>query len=232
MGVPRIPAASQSENHVAIFAIVAEGQVEEPMYLNYVFRMCRRKFQTTMQIHIVNEELAEIGENEHGSQPVARLRSLMIWLERYNPDFKLYKDDSAWLVCDRDDGGFSIKQLRTVASDCEKNRIHFILSNPAFQLWLLFHFTDNINIPLLNKSKYSKGKLKEIETMLRNYDPKYTHGTIDMTQYDYLLDTAITNSQVCPTSIDSLKRHVGTNFAELLEYIKVVYNFQNFNQIV
>ncbi len=227
-----IPAESRLENHVAVFAVVSEGQGEEPMYFNYVFRMCRRKFQTTVQIHIVNEELAYIGEKEHSSQPQERLRSLKIWLERYNPDYMSYNNDSAWLVCDRDDGGFSIKQLRSVVSDCEKNKIHFILSNPAFQLWLLFHFTDNINLPRLNKTKFSKGKLKEIEQMLRNYDPNYKHGKIDMTQYDYLLDSAIINSQVYPTSTDSLKRHVGTNFAELMEYIKTMFNFRSFSQIL
>lgn len=232
IGVPRIPAASRVENQVAVFTIVSEGQKEEPQYLRYVFSMCRRRFETSMQIHIINDELSALGMPEHDSNPLSRLRSLKIWLSRYNPDFESHYDDTAWLICDRDDGSFSVKQLRTVVNECEAFRIHFVLSNPAFQLWLLFHFTDNIRLQELNKAKFSKGKLMKVEEMLQEYVPDYKHGEIEMTNFDYLLDSASNNSQLYPTSVQALKRHVGTNFSELMVFIKHAFGIKSFSQIL
>ena len=232
IGVPRIPVASRVENHVTVFAIVSEGQKEEPQYLRYVLSMCRRKFETSMQIHIVNDELSALGMLEHDSNPLSRLRSLKVWLSRYNPDFDSHHEDTAWLICDRDDGSFSIRQLRLVVSECEESRIHFVLSNPAFQLWLLFHFTANIRLHELNKLRYSKGKLLKVEEMLQVYVPDYKHGEIEMRNFDYLFDSASQNSQLYPTSVQTLKRHVGTNFSDLMAFIKHAFGIQSFSQIL
>lgn len=232
VGVPRVQAGSRSENDVTVFAIVSEGQEEEPQYLRYVIGMCRRKAQTTMSIHIVNDELGAISQPIHGSNPTTRLLSLKTWLDRYNPDFKYHPRDTAWLVCDRDDGSFSIRQFCSVVKECSAMRIHFILSNPAFQLWLLFHYTDNIQLKVLNQAKYSKGKLKQVERMLIGFVPDYTHGEIDMTNFELLLDAAIHNSQQYPTMVSTLKRNIGSNFYELMEHIKQAFGIRSFAEVM
>ena len=193
--------------------------------------MCRRKSKANLFVHIINDELVAMGRLIHEPNPVARLQSLKDWLSRYNPNFKDYSEDTAWLVCDRDDGSFSVRQLRNVVNECENSRIHLIISNPAFQLWLLFHFTDDIHLSVLNRAKYSKGKLQEVERQLRTYVPDYRHGRIDMSNYGYLIESAIQNSQNYATQIPILKRHVGTNFPSLMEFIKGCFGLQSFNQI-
>ena len=231
IGVALVPALSKQENRVAVLAVVSEGQVEEPGYIRYVIAMCRRKYNTRMAIHIINDELEAMGVPSHESNPVTRLHRLKEWLLRYNPEYETHLEDSAWLICDRDDGSFSVRQFRNVVWECERSRIHFIISNPAFQIWLLFHFADDINLPLLNRAKYSKGKLREVERQLSTYIPDYVHGKIDMSNFEYLIEAAMQNSQNYATSVSILKRHVGTNFATLMEFIKECFGIQSFNQI-
>lgn len=231
IGQPAIPAASKSQKRVAFLAMVTEGDVEEPQYLMYVIGMCQRKYRTDVDIRIVNDELpphvAKVGSN-----PLVRLNYLIKWLELNAPDYNPQLQDTAWLVCDRDDGSFSVRQYNQVMKQCESRDIHFIISNPAFQLWLLLHYTSAINVKLLNCYPRSKGKLIQIEKMLTMYVPDYRHGEINMDDFKILIDAAVQNNQQLPSNPSLLKRTVGSNFYQLMEYFKVVFGFQSFTDVI
>lgn len=226
-----IPVSSRPQNRVAVLAIVTEGDVEEPQYLLYVIGMCRRKFNTNVDIRIVNDELpphiAKVGSN-----PLVRLNYLLKWLELNAPDYNPLQSDTAWLVCDRDDGSFSVGQYNKVMKMCVMNNIHFVITNPAFQLWLLLHYTSTINIRELNQYPRSKGKLRKIESILSTYVPNYKHGEINMDDFKILIDAAVLNSQQLPSKPLVLKRTVGTNFSDLMQYIKHVFGIQSFMDII
>ena len=53
-----------------------------------------------------------------------------------------------------------------------------------------------------------------------------------MKNFDYLLDSARNNSQLYPTSVQALKRHVGTNFSELMVFIKHAFGIKSFSHIL
>lgn len=53
-----------------------------------------------------------------------------------------------------------------------------------------------------------------------------------MDDFKILIDAAVQNSQQLPSRPIVLKRTIGTNFAELMQYIKSVFGFNSFMQII
>lgn len=53
--------------------------------------------------------------------------------------------DEVCLIVDRDSDSFSEEQYLKVLNGCEENNYNFYLSNPNFELWLLFHFVESLS---------------------------------------------------------------------------------------
>ncbi len=69
--------------------------------------------------------------------------------------------DEVWAVFDWDG---RTKQVRRAKQLAKKNKVHVALSNPAFELWLLWHFLDYTN-PSCNQDE----TLKELQKVWPNY---------------------------------------------------------------
>ena len=72
--------------------------------------------------------------------------------------------DKAFLISDRDRQSFKEEQYDEMLKNCEDKDIVWIVSNPSFQLWLLLHFTDDIESLELEKMSSCKKQIQEIET--------------------------------------------------------------------
>lgn len=127
-----------------IFLLAFEGTSTEICYFRWFQRRCK---DIVIKIETKNKN---------------RTAPLQV-LERIKEEAKdLRKKDEAWLVIDRDT--WDEKDLTEIANWVKNGSNHNLaLSNPCFELWLIFHFED-INKRLNAESCRDK---------IREYFPKY-----------------------------------------------------------
>lgn len=221
-GVPGYKPESVEAGSVFSIAIVTEGCKEELIYLRHIKALCEKRGSsaTHTKINFVNDEYVSPKAAESESNPLHRLNALLEHLGVTNPDFKEFRTDEAWLVCDRDDGSFTEAQYDDVLKLCGQHHIRWVVSNPAFQLWLLFHFTDALVNLGLEECRTSVDRKVRIEAELKKYVDDYRHGTLNVFEYEENIEDAVVNSRKFCTDLSRLKYDVGTNFADLVDSLR------------
>lgn len=154
------------------------------------------------------------------SHPNHRYNALVEFLESDGSDYSAALD-KAFLISDRDSQSFKEEQYDEMLKNCEDKGIVWIVSNPSFQLWLLFHFTDDIESLELEKISRCKKQIREIETNIKAFSKYgYTHGNLKQSVFKPLIEVAIKNSEPYCLSVEELKESIGTNFSVLVKYIQ------------
>lgn len=225
VGVPDYLPESEDEGKRFIIAIMTEGCKEEVLYLKYIRKLCQEKSSKNIIVEIVNDEYADEKVAVSDSHPQKRLEALR---ERMG-----YADslaDEAWLVSDRDDGSFTEGQYDEVRDVCTESNIRWVVSNPAFQLWLLFHFTDSLEGLCLERCVKSSLKIKQIEKELNKYVRGYKHGTLDMIEFGDYIENAIVNSSDYCMDVADLKKGIGTNFSLLVKSLKEKFEIETLTE--
>lgn len=217
IGKPSYTPNDEKEATTYTMCIVTEGDVEELEYIKGFFR----KFLDNNKItpKYVNDSFANDDKEKHASHPQRRLAALKRFRASVHPNWKEYPDDISWLVCDRDSQSFKESQYDEVLNDCNNEKVKLIISNPAFQLWLLMHLVSTIDIDALNKNSTSPNQRKYIEKEIRKHIP-YQHGKLNFSVFEDKVDNAVSVSKTLPTDLIELKTQCGTNFAMLIETLK------------
>lgn len=215
-------ANSTDEGGVFIISIVTEGSKEEEAYLRGAQDYLTKRKSQKVIIQFINNDIVDKEKETRASHPMRRLELMIERVEKTNPYYKDYPDEF-WLVCDRDDGSFSAEQYIEVLKICEAYKIKLVISNPAFQLWLLFHFDSWLREGIfedgLRQSEILGLIEKRLKKCLRNKGG-YKHGTLVFSPFGSRIESAISNSKRYCTDIEKLKTELGTNFSELIESIK------------
>lgn len=130
-------------------------------------------------------------------------------------------DDIFGIVIDKDNW----HNLDEIISYCKLKNYKIYISNPCFELWLLFHWLDVsicsteeqeqilLNKVVSDKHTYISKKLSELAH----------HGKSGIgfkTKYLPKIDIAISNSKKFSTNVDDLKTHLGTNMSDLIILLK------------
>ncbi len=218
IGKTEIPPQSLKEEPLRFIAIVTEGSVEELVYLKGFEMELRRKSGNNVTIYFLNDYIREeiLAKEEKASHPKRRLMLMKELLSQKNPDFTQYPDE-AWLVCDRDEQSFSESQYNDVLKECKDYNINLIISNPAFQIWLLFHFDAWLREYFYEDGLVGTDKLKLIEKRLKRVLPYYKHGAMNFTLFAQKVGNAMVNSRKYCVNCVELRDEIGTNFADLLQ---------------
>ena len=115
-----------------LFAIACEGSKREKEY----FQQFEGISQRVLVEYIEDEEY----RTDPPSSPSHVLRRAVEYAEKAS----LNDEDSIWLVMDVDKWGNKI--LNEVHDECNKRQNwHIVLSNPCFEIWLLYHTADNLD---------------------------------------------------------------------------------------
>lgn len=227
--VPTIPGqvayqkASKEMAILFVLSVMTEGYKEEPKYLKSVQELINDSDTANIVVHIVNRHYIHQKDAAGHSNPLKRLEALKQWKENHSQIEGFDNKDEYWLICDRDDSSFTSQQYDDVILECQKEGIHLIVSNPAFQVWLLLHFTADLQQYKLEQYESSSQCVKNaIEPAIRSYDAQYKHGNINMKIYKPLMRDAIRNSVGYSHDVQDLKCRIGTNFRSLLLRIEEV----------
>ena len=118
----------EGDKSARLVVIAAEGFETENIYFEAMKTSLR-----AANVHV--EVLRRIADGE--SSPEHVYEQVRGFMEEYN----IEDDDELWIVIDRDQ--WTNKMLSGVARYCAQNKnLHFCVSNPCFELWLLLHLED------------------------------------------------------------------------------------------
>lgn len=224
IGQPSFTPHSLEEEPVRVIAIVTEGSKEELQYLQAFYVRLEEQSDKHVSVHFLNELILEerLATEERASHPLRRLELMKDFLSIHNPDYRHYPDE-AWIVCDRDMQSFRVEEYEEVYGYCFLHSIGMIVSNPAFQVWLLFHYDRWLPDCLYEDGLSSKGILTRIERRLKKKMPKYKHGTLEFSCLATRVQKVMLNSSYYPTNIADLKKEIGTNFSDLVQSLVDCY---------
>ena len=110
-----------------LIVIAAEGTMTESIYFE---AMKTSLCASNVQVEILRRE-------QGGSSPESVHRQIYAFKQEY----EIEEDDELWIVVDKD--RWKVKMLAQMAQRCQQDsNLHFGLSNPCFELWLLLHLED------------------------------------------------------------------------------------------
>lgn len=134
-----------------LFVIICEGAKREPEYFKVFQNLSRR-----IKLEIVENNQSD---NSHTkSSPKWLLDKTVDYLS--NNDIK--KDDLVYLVLDVD--RWKTKDLISLQNEANKNSWNFIVSNPCFEVWLYYHYRNEVNNKDIKTCKDFKFEISKFET--------------------------------------------------------------------
>ena len=115
-----------------LFAIACEGSKREKEYFQQFEGISRRVI------------VEYIEDEEYKTDPPSSPEHVLRRAIEYAENAGLNDEDSIWLVMDVDKWGNKV--LNDVHDECsQRKNWNIILSNPCFEIWLLYHTVENLN---------------------------------------------------------------------------------------
>ena len=203
---------TENPQSIAFIVYLGEGK-EESQYLE-IFSQGKENMIDIFKYYIDGHQQTTLSHPKH------RYKALIEFLESDGSDYSATLD-KAFLISDRDSQSFKEPQYDKMLENCKDKGIDWIVSNPSFQLWLLFHFTNDISSLELEKISSSKKQILEIETAIKSLSRnRYTHGNLNQSVFKTHIEDAIKNSEPYCLSVEELKGNIGTNFSVLVKYLQ------------
>lgn len=193
-----------------LFVIATEGENTEPDYFE---ALKNHNDWLSPKVHI------EIIPSKNGLSSVSYVLGA---LSEFKKNYRIREDDELWIVFDRDQGSLGVKQLKECIQQCKQKRIHYALSNPCFELWILLHYicVDTLSAEekeLLRQNK-KRGKRTQCEQKIIELLGSYNKSNLHV---DKLLNNtilAINRAKILSKNNSiNLFNKLGTNIYLLIE---------------
>lgn len=152
-----------------LVVIAGEGRYTESIYFNAVKN----------ELRAPNVHVEVLDRNSDESSPESVHRQIADFMRQYN----IEDDDELWLVIDRD--RWQERMLSQVAQLCAQNsHLHFCMSNPCFELWLLLHLEDVAQYDdetknALLQNKKNKSGITWLKKRMKDLMGSYAESTYD-----------------------------------------------------
>lgn len=206
---------SETREPKKVFLLACEGRHTERKYFLGI-QENRSKLQIMEYIEI---EIFE-KSNPDMSNPLKIFEELKSKIES-----KGIEADEVCLIVDRDSDSFKEWQYIEVLDGCRSNNFNLYLSNPNFELWLLFHFIDDLSPEEQKKFLLEKGKVaRELQNYLNINElsrAKTFNKKILFEHYIDRIDNAIKVAKKYENDIEKLKDRLGTNVYQLVEKFNI-----------
>lgn len=205
---------SETKEPKRVFLLACEGRQTEKRYFKGL-----EENKNKLNILEFTEIKIFKKSNEDISNPLKIFEELNEVMEHKGIDA-----NEVCLVVDRDSKSFTEGQYTRVLRGCEENNFNLYLSNPNFELWLLFHFIDE---KLSSQQEidflYDPKKVsEELQLYLKknNFSRAITFNKkISFSHYIDRIKNAISVAKKYETDVYNLKDNLGTNVCELVENI-------------
>ncbi|MGL4652845.1 RloB family protein [Cetobacterium sp.] len=213
MGRVRASKVKEEREPKKVFLLACEGRHTERKY----FSGLSDEYKNKNLINFVKVNIFEKSDQDL-SNPKKILDELN---EKKEKDGFL--EDEIYLVVDRDADSFTEEQLKSVKDGCIENGYQLILSNPNFELWLLFHFIENFSNDDKDDIKADKTiieiKLQQFLKESENSRAESFNKKILFKHYKERVQHAIKIAKENEYDLKKLKDTIGTNVFKLVEKI-------------
>lgn len=193
-----------------LVVIASEGRCTESIYFSAVKEKLRAP-----NVHV---EILDRDSNE--SSPESVHSQIADFMRQYN----IEDDDELWLVIDRD--RWHERMLSQVAQLCSQNsHLHFCMSNPCFELWLLLHLEDvrtydESTTNELAQNKKNKAGVTWLKKRMRDLLGSYSESSYDVARLLPYATKAMSVAKELDTNpADRWPQGIGTRVYLLMESI-------------
>lgn len=213
MGRVRESKVKEEKEAKKVFLLACEGRHTERKYFSGLSDDLKNK----IPINFININIFEKSDQDL-SNPKKILDELNAKKEKDG-----FEEDEIYLIVDRDTDSFSENQFEEVKNGCSENGYQLILSNPNFELWLLFHFLESLNDQDKEEIKVNKIIVEEkLQNFLREFEKlraKKFNKKILFKHYSERVENAIKIAKENEYDLERLKETIGTNAFKLVEAI-------------
>ena len=125
--------------------------------------------------------------------------------------------DKLNIVIDRDEQNFKENQYENVIKFCENNNINLYVSNPTFEFWLMFHFSEieNEDETMMHENRYVNKSRRYLEKRLSDIC-NYKKSQLDFSKFEPYIYDAIEREKNYCEDINGLKTQLGSNVGHLI----------------
>lgn len=206
---------SETKEPKQVFLLACEGRhTERKYFLGLQENKAKLQILEYIEIEIFEKS------NPDMSNPLKIFEELIAKIES-----KGIEADEVCLIVDRDSESFKEWQYIKVVNGCKENNFNLYLSNPNFELWLLFHFIQEITLEQQDKFLSKNGEIaKELQKYLNKNNlskAKSFNKKILFEHYIDRIDNAIKVAKKYETDINKLKDNLGTNVYQLVEKFNI-----------
>ena len=129
--------------------------------------------------------------------------------------------DKICLIADRDKQSFKEDQYDYVVETCKEKGYNFYISNPCFELWLLLHFEEILDMDreklLANPKEPAHSKRRFLEKQLSLLMNGYNKNNLQFSKIADKVSIAIENEKQFCENINELKTELGCNIGLLIK---------------
>lgn len=193
-----------------LVVIAAEGRCTESIYFTAV----------KQELCAANVHIEILHRDSNNSSPESVYAQNSDFMAEYN----IEDDDQLWLVIDRD--RWSESMLSQTAQKCAQNsHLHFCMSNPCFELWLLLHLEDvpaysEVEKHRLTQNSKDNGGMTLLKRTMRKLLGSYNESRYDALALLPYYTTAINRAKALDLNPrDRWPQSLGTRVYLLMESI-------------
>lgn len=129
--------------------------------------------------------------------------------------------DKICLIADRDKQIFKEDQYDYVVKTCKEKGYNFYISNPCFELWLLMHYDDILDMDreklFTNPKETPRAKKRFLEKQLSLLMKGYNKNNLQFAKIVDKVSVAIENEKQFCENIEALKTELGCNVGLLIK---------------
>ncbi|MGL5724975.1 RloB family protein [Cetobacterium sp.] len=213
MGRVRASKIKEQREPKKVFLLACEGRHTERKYFSGLSEDLKNKnLVSYIEVNIFEKSDQDL------SNPKKILEELNIKKEKDG-----FEEDEIYLIVDRDADSFTEEQFEDVKNGCFEKGYHLILSNPNFELWLLFHFIENLSDDDKDEIKADKTvieiKLQKFLKEFQSLRAEKFNKKILFKHYKERVQQAIKIAKENEYDLENLKNIIGTNVFMLVEDI-------------
>lgn len=196
--------SEQKLRDYSLFAIACEGSTREPEYFS--------PFDSTnrIKVDIITRDENDDKDNQFRSSPSYVRQKIEDYVRKYDLDSEM---DSLWCVIDVD--RWTQRQIDDLYDFCRgKANRHIIISNPCFEIWLLYHKKKSLEDLEIRTAQDAKKLLHEIgQYYYVKYIPDMPSAIVNAKAADCLSDSYM--PEIKTTKVyklaEALLNHLGNN---------------------
>ncbi|ROO77324.1 RloB family protein [Vibrio crassostreae] len=222
---PRTRERTSSVISPSKIVIAPEGVSTEVNYFLGIKSKLSRRFEQLIEILVIKRgEQEDEPEEKDKAIGSSAPKQVLDYAESYiqSLDTLFNKNmDSLTLVLDKD--RWSDKQLSEVYQLCNQKDYELLVSNPAFELWLLLHHCDvsSLDAELQEKIFKNKGIPKKQAAFLKEYLKEHVNGfdykNLNIDDFYPLIENAIANAEKLDRPEKGWPNELGTTVDQLIK---------------